>query len=298
VGWYRAALVQAPQAGRLPSDLIEALRRAEAAVAQTKAIFEAHLDRQLEAAGISAAEAGPRFAEALDILAGRAEIQLQQPTNFYYPGLPQRAFFERHEFDWVAELEAAAAAIRAELEAVLAGENALTPYVVRDENRPAKQHPLLDNVNWSAFHLFRRGAPIAENAGRCPQTMAALAKVPLPEIGGRSPMALFSVLRANTRIPPHNGMINTRLICHLPLIVPPGCGLRVGNDKRAVEADRMLVFDDSIEHEAWNDSDSTRVILLFEIWRPELNPAERAALTALYEAIEAYAPSEDDQGGA
>lgn len=298
VGWYRAALVQAPLAGPLPPDLVEALRRAESESAKAGASFEAHLDRQLEAAGISASAAGPRFAEALDILAGRAEVQLQHPTNFYYPGLPQRPFFERSDFEWVEALEAAVPALGAELEAVLADQAALAPYVVPDENRPAKRHPLLGDTRWSAFHLFRRGQPIAEHADRCSATMAALANVPLPRIAGRSPMALFSVLHPATHIPPHNGMINTRLICHLPLIVPPRCRLRVGNQVRAVEQGRAMIFDDSIEHEAWNESDSTRVVLLFEIWRPELDAAERNALTALYEAIEVYAPAGDDQGGA
>ena len=83
-------------------------------------------------------------------------------------------------------------------------------------------------------------------------------------------------------------MLNTRLICHLPLIVPPNCRLRVGNEVRNVEAGKMLIFDDSIEHEAWNDSDETRVILLFEIWRPELDAEERRALTAMFEAIGLY----------
>jgi aspartyl/asparaginyl beta-hydroxylase (cupin superfamily) len=93
-------------------------------------------------------------------------------------------------------------------------------------------------------------------------------------------------------------MINTRLICHLPLIVPSGCRLRVGNHIRAVEPDRLMVFDDSIEHEAFNDSDATRVVLLFEIWRPDISEAERRALTALYEAISLYAPAAEDQAGA
>ena len=81
-------------------------------------------------------------------------------------------------------------------------------------------------------------------------------------------MALFSVLEPGTHIPPHNGMLNTRLICHLPLIVPPGCRLRVGSETRTVEAGKTMIFDDSMEHEAWNDSGETRVVLLFEIWRP------------------------------
>ena len=110
----------------------------------------------------------------------------------------------------------------------------------------------------------------------------------MPSIADRSPSVLFSVLRPKTHIPPHWGMLNTRLICHLPLIVPSGCRLRVGNEARTVEAGKMLIFDDSIEHEAWNDSDETRVILLFEIWRPELDAKERGALTAMFESIALY----------
>jgi aspartyl/asparaginyl beta-hydroxylase (cupin superfamily) len=72
------------------------------------------------------------------------------------------------------------------------------------------------------------------------------------------------------------------------LIVPPDCSLRVGNGTRAVELGKAMIFDDSIEHEAWNGSDQTRVILLLEIWRPELSEAERRALTVMYEAINAY----------
>ncbi len=298
VSWYQAALAQAPRAGELPPDLIDQLHRVEAAVQATGATFQSHLDEQLAAAGIRAADAGPRFAEALDILAGRAEVQLQQPTSFYYPGLAQRAFFDRADFDWVEEMEAAAPAIRAELEAILADGGALTPYVVPEDNRPFKQHPLLGDPSWSAFHLYRFGEPLPGNADRCPATIAALARAPVPRILGRSPMALFSVLKPGTHIPPHNGMINTRLICHLPLIVPPGCRLRVGNHVRNVEQDRMMIFDDSIEHEAYNDSDTTRVVLLFEIWRPDIDEAERRALTALYEAISLYAPGDEDQGGA
>jgi aspartyl/asparaginyl beta-hydroxylase (cupin superfamily) len=133
--------------------------------------------------------------------------------------------------------------------------------------------------------------PFAGNAERCPATLAALADLPIPRIEGRSPMALFSVLKPHTHIPPHSGMLNTRLIVHLPLIVPDGCRLRVGNDVRDVVTGKVMIFDDSIEHEAWNDSDATRVILLFEIWRPELSAAERAALTAMFEAIGSYGAS-------
>ncbi|VWX46974.1 aspartyl/asparaginyl beta-hydroxylase domain-containing protein [Novosphingobium sp. 9U] len=298
VSWYEAALRQAPRAGRLPQDLIDMLRRAETAVAGSGAIFEAHLEQHLQASGVVPASVGARFTEALEILAARAEVQLQQPTSFYYPGLAQRAFFEAEEFAWVPALEAAAPAILAELETLLASDAVLAPYVAPEENRPAKRHPLLADPRWSAFHLYRGGALVPENASRFPKTLAALEGLPIPHIAGRSPMVLFSVLRPGTHIPQHHGMINTRLICHLPLIVPPGCHLRVGNHKRAVEQGRMMIFDDTIEHEAWNESDQTRVVLLFEIWRPDLSATEREGLTALYEAIGAYGVTAEDQAGA
>jgi aspartyl/asparaginyl beta-hydroxylase (cupin superfamily) len=107
-------------------------------------------------------------------------------------------------------------------------------------------------------------------------------------VRGRAPGVLFSMLRPRTHIPPHWGMLNTRLICHLPLIVPQGCRLRVGNHERTVEAGKLMIFDDSINHEAWNDSDEVRIVLLFEIWNPALSEAERAALTAMFGAVSLY----------
>lgn len=284
--WYEAALKQAPRAGRLPADLTDKLNRTQGILASRARDFQGHLDATL--AGIDRQAAGGRFAEALDILAGRREIYPSQPTNFYYPGLASIQWFDPAAFDWIAPVAAAAPAMLAELEAVMAGDAGLEPYVRPDADRPAKRHALLNDPQWSAVHLYRQGAPVVENAARCPATMAALAHAPLPHIPGRSPMALFSVLRGGTHIPPHNGMLNTRLICHIPLIVPAGCRLRVGNETREVRRFEPMIFDDSIEHEAWNDSGETRVVLLFEIWRPELSAGERDALTTLFGAIGDY----------
>ena len=91
-------------------------------------------------------------------------------------------------------------------------------------------------------------------------------------------------------------MLNTRLICHLPLVAPDGCALRVGADTREWRFGEMLIFDDSVEHEAWNRGTQDRTVLLFEIWRPEIGAEERAALTRLYEAIGEY--GEAQSGGA
>jgi aspartyl/asparaginyl beta-hydroxylase (cupin superfamily) len=105
--------------------------------------------------------------------------------------------------------------------------------------------------------------------------MAALSKVPQVDIPGRGPTAFFSILDAKTHIPAHTGVTNTRLTVHLPLIVPPGCGFRVGGETREWQVGRAWAFDDTIEHEAWNDSDIPRAILIFDIWHPELTLMER-----------------------
>ena len=286
VSFFSIAL-QADTTG-LPPVILERLRHAAAAVAAAGGRFGTHLEQSLVSAGVAPDQRPPRFAEALDIMAGRKEIQLQQPTSFFYPGLPQTCFYDPQAFDFVAGFEAQVAAMRAEVEQLLAGSDAFHPYVEGDADRPNRGHALLGDARWSAFDLWHGGQEVAENALRCPATMEVLRTAPMPRIAGRSPMALFSQLRPHTHIPPHWGMLNTRLICHIPLIVPPHCRLRVGNEVREVEAGKAMIFDDSIEHEAWNDSDETRVVLLFEIWRPEIDATERAALTAMFEAISTY----------
>ena len=287
LSWYTMAVNAAAHAD-LPAVLAARLSSAEQVIAEATGSFGTHLHQQLAAHGFASDSAGPRFAEALAILEGRKQVFVQSPTSFYYPGLAPIQFFDPQDFKWVANLEDAASAIEAELRAILTSDAGLKPYVEADPTRPNKGHALLGNSNWSAFHLLGNGVPVVGNADRCPATLAALSRLPIPHIAGRSPMALFSVLRPHTHIPPHSGMLNTRLIVHLPLIVPPGCRLRVGNDVRPVKPGTVMIFDDSIEHEAWNDSAETRVVLLFEIWRPELTATERHALTAMFEAIGSY----------
>ena len=283
VSYFNLALSNAPTD---PSPgMTRSLERAAAASAAASGRFIGHLEQSLDAAGFAPAQRPALFDEAIGIMTGRMPVQVQQPTSFFYPGLPQTSFYDPASFDWVAAFEAAAPEIRAELVALLDEREGFHPYVEGDPDRPNRGHALLDDRRWSAFDLYRSGQRVEENLRRCPATTRALADVPLPSIPGRSPMALFSLLEPRTHIPPHWGMLNTRLICHLPLIVPPRCRLRVGNHERSVEPGRMMIFDDSIEHEAWNDSDEVRIVLLFEIWRPEIGEREREALTAMFAAV-------------
>lgn len=289
VTFYRAALRHA--AAGAPAGLGEDLRRAEALVAQAGEDYRLHLERWLDRAGLSPDSVSRRFADSLAILFGEkpATMHKQRPSVFYFDALPQREYYEREEFPWLAALEAETGAIVEELAAILADERGVRPYVMPDRDRPHHDfHGLAGDPSWSAFYLIEDGAPHPDNAARCPRTMAALAGVPLCEMPGWTPSVHFSLLRPGARIPPHHGMLNSRLICHLPLIVPEGCALRVGGEIRAWEVGKALIFDDSIEHEAWNRSGALRAILLFDIWRPELDDRERRAVAAMFEAIGAY----------
>ncbi len=133
-----------PGSAGLPADLVQRLQRAEIARgAAIAALSRSRMDDALAAAGVDAAAAGPRFAESLAIVAGQTRPYLQEPTSFYFPGLPQRAFYDPADFAWVPALLAAAPAITAEARAVLADRAGLAPYVEAPKDRPAKPHSLL-----------------------------------------------------------------------------------------------------------------------------------------------------------
>ena len=158
----------------------------------------------------------------------------------------------------------------------------LVPYVQLDEHAPMDQwRPLNRNPSWTAIHLLQHGKRVEANAAHCPATMELLARLPQPEVPGASPNAMFSLLAPNTAIPPHVGISNTRLVCHLPLVVPEGCWFRVGAETRHWKAGEAFVFDDTIEHEALNPTDQLRVVFIFDVWAPDLTQVEREAVAAL-----------------
>lgn len=282
-GFYRTALNQVAVNGSVPPALVTLHRHASAYVEQARDGFEAHL---LERIG---EDLSPTMTEAVELLTGRRELYLQQPKVFYYPGLPQKRFYAFTEFPWFEPMLALVPAMQAELVAELgAGAEGFSPYVQRTPHRPAPNNPLLDSQDWTAFHFWRSGKVIEDNAARCPATMEALGHAPLTDIPTRSPNAHWSRLLPGAHIAPHNGMLNTRLICHLPILTAPDCTLRVGSETREWIDGVPLVFDDSIEHEARNAGPRERVVLLFEIWRPEISLADREAIGRIFQAIDDF----------
>lgn len=207
----------------------------------------------------------------------------QEPSIFYMPDLEARPITPTGRLPWAAALEAATAEIRDEYLAAVAGGVTMAPYVGANVNAP-KWQELRGNLDWSALHLYK-GAEEMPWVRHFPKTLKALEAADIVRVEGGKPIELFfSRLKPRTHIPPHFGAANNRLTTHLPLIVPDGCSIRVGDEVHVWHEGELFAFDDSFEHEAWNRSDKERVVLIFESHHPDLSAAERAAVEDAFEA--------------
>ncbi|MEL6828421.1 MAG: aspartyl/asparaginyl beta-hydroxylase domain-containing protein [Pseudomonadota bacterium] len=253
-----------------------------------------HLDRYIPDGQMDSASAyeRARLERAKAMLFGEYQRYSQEPRSFFYPELPDRAFYEPQDYAWTRTLIAAEDQIRHEFETLRQRPGAFTPYVHASGNVPVdRNNPLLDNEDWSAVHILKNGVVNEDVAALMPSVLDALSAVPLEKIDQRGPTVLVSRLAPGARIPPHTGYLNTRLTCHLPIIIPEGCGLRCGNETRHWRSGEMLMFNDSIDHEAWNNSAEVRFVLIFFVWRPELSDADRVMIKSLIEGIDSYTPA-------
>jgi aspartyl/asparaginyl beta-hydroxylase (cupin superfamily) len=257
--------------------------RAGEALARVEARSDVHREARLTGRGLPPHKRSPRLTQALDIAAGRRRRHVQEPTAFFYPGLPTVQFFDSAQFGWASAIESATPAIRAELEALrAAGTDDFRAYIQHETVASEANKELLGKKDWSILALCENGWLMPTVIAKCPKTWDTMLQAPLPRISGWGPTVVFSLLKGGAHIAPHSGMFNTRLVCHLPLIVPGGCRFRVGNEIREWEKGKLLIFDDTIEHEAWNDSGDDRIVLIFDVWRPEFSEQEKSELTALF----------------
>jgi aspartate beta-hydroxylase len=229
-----------------------------------------------------------RMRTAADAWLGRRPIYANQCEGLHYPFLPADEYFDREHFPWLSELEAGTGTILAELEAILADpEPGLTPYISLPAGVPGNIWSGLDkSLNWAAFHLWKEGERFDEACARAPRTAALVESLPICRIEGRAPNVFFSMLKAGSHIPPHTGVTNVRSVIHLPLIVPEACEFRVGGETRSWIKGEAFAFDDTIEHEAWNRSESDRAVLIIDAWNPYLSEKERAMICRLYAAAD------------
>ncbi len=293
---HGAVATVAPPLDQLPPALRPAVEKAISYRAQYELELGEYLDAQL-APVLSACdgEKVERFRTSVDIMLGRKRRFEARPMTFFYANLPAIEFFDRGLFPWLDAFEASTDVLREEFLGILGMEASLVPYVNYAPDVPLNQWAELNNSSqWSAFHIYQEGKLVATNAAKCPRTVSLLATAPQPIQVDRTPSAMFSLLKAKTRIPPHTGVSNVRLVTHVPLVVPENCGFRVGNQTREWVPGRAWVFDDTIEHEAWNESDAPRAVLIFDIWHPHLTEAERTLITALAAGLTGFA---SDNGG-
>jgi aspartate beta-hydroxylase len=216
---------------------------------------------------------------------GESSDPRQQPTFLFFPGLPPAAYLDRSLFPWIPEFEAQTPAIHAELAALLPSSQGRERVFTTEELEQQNLRGLDVPPSWNGYYFYRHGERREDNCSACPATARAIDALPLSRVPGHGPEVLYSVFTPGTHLLPHKGVTNTRLVGHLPLIIPPDCALNVGGEVHVWEPGRVVIFDDTYEHEAWNRSQQTRVVMIFDIWNPYLTEAEQAALADLVPAI-------------
>jgi len=275
---YGAAIATVAPGTQLPSPIVTKLEHAQKVIETNSRELEAFLEQEVAAVRQQhAGEDQHRYDACRDVYLGKRRVYASEPGKLLFPYLPAIEYFPRAHFPWLEALEAATEDIAAEAVAVLASDRSgFSPYVDFPPDAPIDQWAELNHsMDWSVYSLWRDGARFEDHIAKCPKTAAVLAKLPLCDIPNYAPCAFFSVLTPRTHLPAHTGTTNTRSIVHLPLVIPEGCRFRVGSETRVWEKGKAWVFDDTIEHEAWNDSGETRIILICDIWNPLLSAAER-----------------------
>lgn len=288
---YRGMLQIAPSPEPMPPAVQAQTEHARQGVAADQRALEDFILTKLKTSGETRdLEAPFRFHESLQAMLGKARPQVQQPLFFEYTQLPAIPFCPRDMFPWFRELETATASIQAELRAASAQlGDTFKPYIQYPAGAHVNQRAELNHAaRWSTLLLWRDCVRQDEACRVCPQTEALLASLPMAQQPGFAPTAMFSRLAPHTRIPAHTGSSNVRLITHLQLVLPGPARFRMGNETRPWMMDEAWVFNDTIEHEAWNDADEDRVILIFDIWNPFLSETERALITVLMAAKNDY----------
>lgn len=275
---YRAACAATPRdlsfQPALAKQLEQARGRVEAAELWRKRLLEWQPD-----SGRLGPDEGRRMRSFRANLLENLNAGPLAPPTYLIPGLKPCRYFDPAAFHGVTALERATAEVRGEFLAL--AETKKGQLGARLTGLHGHAGASGADGRWSMIPLIRNGRVVEQFASHCPRTMELARGVELPRISLISPSVYFSVLEPGSRIAAHTGITNARLIAHFPLIVPDDCGLRVGGEARRWEPGKALVFDDMTEHEAWNNSDRIRVVLIVDLWRPELSAAERDAVREL-----------------
>lgn len=219
----------------------------------------------------------------MGFLEGRIDIRSQsdslQKPPLLFPDFKALPWHNPEDHSWAKSLSHGFAAIRKELDSLL-----------QEYSFPA--HPemgiLAAEGSWSEFRFYSKGRRSTESCARCPLTTAIVETIPGVTSAGS---VFFASAAPGTHLIPHCGPHNLRIRSHLGLIVPKGCRIRVGNETREWREGEVLVFDDSFEHEVWTEGPGNRIVLLVDVWHPELSREEIKAFQHIDSAL-AYMSAE------
>jgi beta-hydroxylase len=190
-------------------------------------------------------------------------------------------FFPVERFPWIQHVEENWTVIREELERVLDDHAGLANF----QDISKDQIEITDDDRWKTFFLYGYGFKAKLGVEMCPRTAALMEQIP----GMKT--AMFSILSPRKHILDHRGPYKGVLRYHLGLIVPSdaeACRIRVGDDIRHWQEGKSLVFDDTFNHEVWNDTDETRVVLFVDVLRPL--PFPESLINRLIVAAIGYSP--------
>lgn len=217
----------------------------------------------------------------------------QRPTFFYIPDLPERAYYDPQKQPWASRLVEAFPQIKREAISVLEEEANLPDFLRLASSDSARKYLGGDSLNpaWKAFFFYRRGHRYVNNHLRCPVSSHIIDSLDLCRIPNQAPEICFSIIRPKTLLKAHHGVTNARLVMHLPLLIPKDCHLNlIGVGEHQWREGELVMFDDTYLHEARNDSNQPRIVLLMDCWNPELTVPEREAFIAITETLSALHP--------
>jgi len=212
--------------------------------------------------------------------------KLQRP-EFFIPGVRARTFYNAQEFPWTSRLEKAFPTIQQELLSLIGGSNRSQDVDFKDIGFTCYVTENGETISdWKIFNFFFHGEKHEKNCALCPKTVAILESLP----GFEKDHIMFSVLNAKSKIPPHYGPMNGIIRVHLPLIVPSKdvkvCGMKVGKDQQAWTQGKVMAFDDSFLHSAWNYCNGVRIVLFLNFWNPCFSADEISVLEEFRKAYE------------
>lgn len=238
---------------------------------------------------------GPSAVKRLDtaVLSYLKEIEIlppnpsQKPRFFYFPGLPPGPYHDPFLQPWAKTLADSFEDIRREAISMSADRDNFRGFIdFKPGDNPDKFLSGNTQKSWDAFFFYRHGQRFDGNHVLSPKTSKILESIELCRIDRQAPEICFSLLTAGTTILPHYGVTNTRLVMHLPLVVPNDCALNVINEgEHHWREGELMLFDDTYQHEAWNRSNKDRLILLMDCWNPHLTEAEKEGSRLFIETV-------------